>query len=674
MTNEVTRLSQDVTSDRQAILGDREILKTIICRLDDIERRIGLDKFASIEDPKDGELKPCRSSNMQLKHSYPDIAIEAQEEDEEDEDHFCMDYDVGGTLWDAPIIVGLQKSKFASIALMLSMFLNAVTQLYICFVLIDSNSFVKTGYWEALAEQGKQWRRNEAHEESEVDATGQSLASRVCRQDATLSVAGKQVTTLVEINSYLGLETGEMDWWPTKGGTGPMLCSVCIVMFIVVILKEFRSICTGLLAVFSLPKGKTRVINGRYISISRHRLAVCVFMAIIRAFVAASILYVGTMWLTYTSSTTDLILNAAALSWIMEMDELLYETTVPAETQKWIANLEPLKYWRPHLHMEAVLPAVSLAGLTTWAVAFLVFPHAYLMVDVKKEMCQGWQGFYVGVNPAGYAVSFVGSKGVNQSARVSTIQSYAVEELIHYDDGPLDEARAQYSFIATAKGTFTRQVGQSLQGMASTAVCVDLDVVNNGSIITEVPSWFNAIRNQIGRHVDNDMTQRPFRCSEYAANCTHSGILRNVCPHTCGCHDPYSSEIVRDPYLGCPNSCSKQIAAVVAQNTNCTNMDLNDPFMKGRWVGWWQQYYDKVVSLFPQVGKRPEYYIWIQYRMKMGCNDNGPDPVAGHYFCDENALFLRSVGISTIKGFCPELCCKGENPPALCPPSCSASR
>ena len=60
--------------------------------------------------------------------------------------------------------------------------------------------------------------------------------------------------------------------------------------------------------------------------------------------IAAVLLYTGILWLSHTSSMTDLILNAAALGFIMDTDELLFAATTPAVVHNVVSRLEPLSY------------------------------------------------------------------------------------------------------------------------------------------------------------------------------------------------------------------------------------------------------------------------------------------------------------------------------------------
>ena len=71
---------------------------------------------------------------------------------------------------------------------------------------------------------------------------------------------------------------------------------------------------------------------GAFSLISSIRLALSVFL-----------LYYGSLFLVYTISLGDLLLNAVALEIILTMDELLYELLAPGRVKRLIAGALPLK-------------------------------------------------------------------------------------------------------------------------------------------------------------------------------------------------------------------------------------------------------------------------------------------------------------------------------------------
>merc|ERR1712127_718346 len=64
--------------------------------------------------------------------------------------------------------------------------------------------------------------------------------------------------------------------------------------------------------------------------------------ALLQVAIAVCLLVSGSLWLVYTPSIADLILNAVALSYVMQCDELIYNVMVPSKVKTMIRAMEPL--------------------------------------------------------------------------------------------------------------------------------------------------------------------------------------------------------------------------------------------------------------------------------------------------------------------------------------------
>jgi len=111
--------------------------------------------------------------------------------------------------------------------------------------------------------------------------------------------------------------------------------------------------------------------------------------------ISAFLLVVGGLWLATTTRSSDLVLNAVALSYIMEIDELIFVTIVPRQVHDVISNLEPLPFRRfklvPTLPREVPLGSiVALTGMTIFVVVMVsVFldDHIQHVNDVVRAIC-----------------------------------------------------------------------------------------------------------------------------------------------------------------------------------------------------------------------------------------------------------------------------------------------
>lgn len=648
----LSSLSSEVKNEREASCGLEVRLREVERQLELLLHRGSKEKRCFVQEEAQEELKE-----------------EAEEEAHED----FQEYEIGQTLWDAPALIGLPQvgGQGASSLLCLASMVNVTVQIYICSVLLQSSSFINNKRWKDMASAGKRWRHSEAHEWSAVDASERSLASRVCGQDDALSVSGAQAGTLGGINAYLDLQPGALPKSVSLGDgpTGPLLCSVCILLFVVLILKELRSLATSFVAVLSIPRGPTKMKAGSLVAISRPRLAAVMLMDLLRAFVAVALLYTGIMWLSYTESITDLILNAAALGFILDFDEILAETVVPSVVQKFISSIEPLKYRRLPFHVEAVAPLILTLVIVSTCIGALVMPNAADMLAVKDVMCGGNLNFAIQQTGATY-ITFLQTAAYTKDKGAQKLKGKAVVELVAWSTG--SPKVIQYSLYSANKEAFMRNAQDTIETIADTGYCTDMDVFNDGIALLEMPVWFTTIREETGKHQGKSLKEVPFTCADYAEFCPSNGLMRNICPITCGCHDARSSLIFREPTFGCPLPCKKLTREQVADDP-CEDFQVANTTS---WTRWWNLYYQTVISVFPQVQKDPLYRGFINYKIEQGCNDSSVDPLAHHSFCDESGPFMKANGVSPIRGFCPQLCCNGNfsDPHELCPVSCPSPK
>lgn len=102
----------------------------------------------------------------------------------------------------------------------------------------------------------------------------------------------------------------------------------------------------------------------------------------------------GSLWLAYTKSIPDLLLNAVALSYVMQVDELLYQVVVPRRAKALITNVTPIDTSEK---LAGFLPAgipKRAMGTLLFAIGFLasfvgvfILPHANRMRKLRDDLC-----------------------------------------------------------------------------------------------------------------------------------------------------------------------------------------------------------------------------------------------------------------------------------------------
>ena len=91
------------------------------------------------------------------------------------------------------------------------------------------------------------------------------------------------------------------------------------------------------------------------------------FASTFRALVAGTLGYSGALWLCNTIGLKDLILNAAALAFVLDIDKMLFSTLVPRRACEILGKLEPLKWQGAdlgHTHQNGPCDGTSRSSVT----------------------------------------------------------------------------------------------------------------------------------------------------------------------------------------------------------------------------------------------------------------------------------------------------------------------
>ena len=140
-----------------------------------------------------------------------------------------------------------------------------------------------------------------------------------------------------------------------------------------------------------------------------HFLGMCVTVWV-RLLVAAVLLYVGVWWLQYTTSLEDLVLNAAALSFIMDFDELLFSTMVTLRGRTRLGQLRPL----PLPSTRTAVPSCARPLVVSTGLAVLILTmipslqsNVRTMEELHGSLCGGRRNFVFTSMPAnGWIITY----------------------------------------------------------------------------------------------------------------------------------------------------------------------------------------------------------------------------------------------------------------------------
>eukprot|EP00747_Dinoflagellata_sp_TGD_P116026 gnl/TRDRNA2_/TRDRNA2_172274_c0_seq32.p1 gnl/TRDRNA2_/TRDRNA2_172274_c0~~gnl/TRDRNA2_/TRDRNA2_172274_c0_seq32.p1 ORF type:complete len:605 (+),score=85.47 gnl/TRDRNA2_/TRDRNA2_172274_c0_seq32:31-1815(+) len=247
------------------------------------------------------------------------------------------------SVWDAALFVGVDiVGTGSSIMTGIALFINICCQVF--FIIMATGPMIRD--MKVNSYEVKLWRETIAHSAPWHDpGMAASLVSRVCSDDGSLALSTMQTDTIHDIflyeEPYIGMPVGVL------------LCSCVLLVWFLTMASEFVSIWKHLYSYALLPKRwrETRFslagesISIKYLSYPRAAFIFCLLL--LRAAIACNLLYSGSVWLCKTFSVPDLVLNGAALAFILDIDELLFDTLVPRGAENLVQQLDELPMGKP---------------------------------------------------------------------------------------------------------------------------------------------------------------------------------------------------------------------------------------------------------------------------------------------------------------------------------------
>ena len=97
-------------------------------------------------------------------------------------------------------------------------------------------------------------------------------------------------------------------------------------------------------------------------ALSTRRFGMRIVISLIRAVMAAFMVTQGTQFLVYTTEISDLLLNAVALEFVINTDELVYEALAPSRAKRILANTTGFK-----MKPQSTFRGVDFRGMLTIA-------------------------------------------------------------------------------------------------------------------------------------------------------------------------------------------------------------------------------------------------------------------------------------------------------------------
>ncbi|CAE7041369.1 unnamed protein product [Symbiodinium natans] len=580
------------------------------------------------------------------------------------------------TAWNLVLVLGHTNCGPADLIIACFLWLGSGLMQISFFFILLSDDFLGEPFGNQV-EVAKAWRESIAHDFKHMDLGDESLVSRVCRADRTLILSTSQMQMLDQINAFLGL--GKEEFEAPYFQPGVLLCMMCILLWCLYLLNEFRLVLFSLEAVSQVPRGPRTQWRrrGGFQTISYGRFGVYCFMRLARFFIAVGLLYAGVQWLAGTISITELILNAVALSAVLQIDEMVFAALMPKKIQICIQDLEAIKvrYSKGRSQTESVILVVAISLLMLWPWTHNVGPLSWDMLEVKRQYCGGTQNFVVAGNQIqGVTVGLVTSEyaqGVNQTS----LTRFAVRR--HIWEEPLGSSN--YIRFTKDRSSFVTARDMDMhQRNTHDSLCMDFDDIFLGNATHELQEFYRPYFYSASFEAG---IPEGASCAEMAHLChsldSQARLVRHVCPRTCGCHLQHTNPLLKLVGEGCSKACFTE-QEYAMRFSACKDVDLEEsPHLREAWEGFWDSYKplmeQRVGMNFssPSLSFVPDFLTYVK---KVGCPGLSVvaiDPVTRSPWCSGSQLYYGPLA-----NWCPQTCgCHtSETLPTWCPRSCEGCK
>lgn len=515
-------------------------------------------------------------------------------------------YRFAHSTWDACVFIGLGGVPLSdSVLVAVCCFIAFCVQLLFCGIVgsqLNGNPLSKEDV-ESLS----LWRLHIGHTAEHYDSiTGTSLVSRVCDGSFLLSSASMQADLWSNLRQYLN--TDGKAFMHLKGFDGIALCGMCISLWIIAIMRELndvRRFTSALRAKCRVGGGASRVVehNGKpsieYIS-HRRFVAISIFTVIPRLFIALWLLFCGIRFLATQTELEELILNALALIFILDIDDVLFEAMVPISCRHLVKQIEPITLNRStrqsFLYRYVDLPAVTSIAVVVvlyLTTRFLLLRDYYSNFQLSKDwLCTGNRDFIWAMDKGTGVVYYANTSSINdyrtqvdQNADLRYV-SDAVGQLVNLPYATSSSDPLQLKSESVEYVLALDKLDASLS--ANQRVCIN-------SFESQPVTLFDTVAANSIRFYLQDLPTS-FDCEDLRFACDRSysnhQVVRTLCPQTCGCSNPWDGAF---ELSGCSAQCAANRQARIQADTqapdrSCRNLELQAVQDSPGWQRYFEDY------------------------------------------------------------------------------------
>lgn len=510
-------------------------------------------------------------------------------------------YEFAESIWDLGFFVGLPGiGTVGSVFILFVTSVNAAMQIMFCFVISDN--LTSQVISKSTVEDMRMWRAFEGNTlEHAHHVTHRSLTSRLCAADGSVSLSSGVAGVLESIHQYMPKEDGLDPWagmvFMPYEGIGRATCCLVIVIWLLNVGIEFHTVKDCLVSILMVPRGRkgtTRIMCDatcgvrQIVRLSNGRKVYCLFILYMKSIVAIFLAVFGTVFLCHTIRVGDLLLNAAALQIVLDLDTLFYENLRPNHAAKYLKSMKPLAPRKTRhcrgLDKRAVASAILIPSAVLIANFTILAPQADTLRDALKEICGGNVDILVATDEAGVVIA-TGSpiRNAKDTYEYNAILQALWDGGSEYDFGNEYEDGKYRSMTAMSAGIngghwSLKEVTQANPTMAVGKWNIDCKDLIGFSANADRKDTFSQI---LAAELPGGTVIK--QCSEVLKYCswdTTRGVrVRQFCPATCGCDNPLPLVATGGKDNGCPSSCltSRRFKAAIDSAT-CADQPYGGPF------------------------------------------------------------------------------------------------
>lgn len=279
------------------------------------------------------------------------------------------------SIWDAAFFLGTpQLSPAGSVFMLWLLVVNIVIQVTYTYIVADN--LTQPFFTAELVDGFSSWRARMTASQFFDPALNMSLAERVCSEDPSLEMSTQQANVIADINEYKA--------------DGPLMCVLAICIWVNACARELHRISRQWRSMLLVPRSKTngtRIVEldteatlWRLESVSSSRLAFFMSTLVCRLCICVWLLVNGVQFLVRTVSLADLLMNAIALEFVLNIDEMLFASLAPFNTVRLLGAMERLPFQHKY-HWSGVDLVSFLMAMLTVTVVLISIP-VWLMPSI----------------------------------------------------------------------------------------------------------------------------------------------------------------------------------------------------------------------------------------------------------------------------------------------------